>query len=69
MLALGGVLVGALLTYGVASIIPTNVPFMLDGLSVISYSALLVGVALAGTLLSLYRIAKIEALLAIGRVD
>lgn len=69
ILAVAGIVVGALLTYGVAAITPAEVPFALDTELVIIYGAVLLAVALFGTLLSLRRIAKIDPLLAIGRVD
>lgn len=64
-----GVASGVLLTYSVAAIIPGSVPFALSGQLVALYSAVLLAVALAGTLLSLRRIAAIDALTAIGRMD
>jgi putative ABC transport system permease protein len=69
LLAVAGVVAGALLTFGVAAIMPVSVPFSLDSTIVLGYGLLLVGVALAGTLLSLWRIARIDPLLAIGRAD
>ena len=64
-----GVACGVLLTYGVAAIIPASVPFALSGQLVLLYSGVLLAVALAGTLLSLRRIATIDPLIAIGRMD
>ncbi|WP_256756981.1 FtsX-like permease family protein [Cohnella sp. WQ 127256] len=64
-----GILVGVVLTYGIASVIPEKVPFALDNLTVAIYSLLLLVIALLGTILSLGRIAKIDALQAIGRVE
>lgn len=69
LLAVGGVILGALLSYGVAIVIPASVPFLLDSLLVLSYGAVLLGVALLGTFLSLFRISKIDPLIAIGRAD
>ncbi|MBN9390508.1 MAG: ABC transporter permease [Chloroflexi bacterium] len=69
LLAAAGVVVGALLTFGVAAIMPASVPFSLDSAIVLGYGVLLVAVALVGTLLSLWRIARIDPLLAIGRAD
>ena len=64
-----GVSLGALLTYGVAAILPGGVPFTLDTGLVLGYGAVLLAVALVGTLLSLHRIAAIDPLMAIGRMD
>ncbi len=69
LLALGGIIAGALLTYAIAAIMPAGVPFSLDSTTVLAYSAVLLVVALLGTLLSLRRVVKIDPLLAIGRVD
>jgi putative ABC transport system permease protein len=64
-----GVLLGMALTYGVATIMPASVPFQLNTGMVATYSLILIGVSLAGSLLSLRRISKVDALIAIGRVD
>lgn len=64
-----GVALGALLTYGIAAILPGGVPFALDARLVLGYSGVLLAVALLGTLLSLRRIATIDPLIAIGRMD
>jgi putative ABC transport system permease protein len=64
-----GILLGVVLTYGVAAIMPAAVPFTLDNVTVITYGLVLLAVAFLGTLLSLRRIVKIDALEAIGRVE
>lgn len=69
ILTVAGIVVGALLTFGVAAIIPSAVPFSLDATLVLGYGAILLVVALGGTLLSLRRIATIDPLIAIGRID
>lgn len=69
LLTIIGVVIAALLTYGVAAVIPPEVPFNLDTRLILSYGLVLVAVGLVGTLLSLRRIAKIDALVAIGRGD
>jgi putative ABC transport system permease protein len=68
-ITLAGVIVGAALTFLLASVLPANIPFNLEGGLVVFYSAVLVGVALLGTLLSLFKVAKVDPLIAIGRVD
>jgi putative ABC transport system permease protein len=69
MLTALGIMLGALLSYAVAAIIPAAVPFALDTKLVAVYGGVLLLVALLGTLLSLFQIAKVDALVAIGRVD
>lgn len=69
LLTVGGIASGALLTFGIAAIIPGAVPFALDPRLVLGYGVVLLVVSLAGTLLSLRRIATIDPLIAIGRND
>lgn len=69
MLTALGIVLGALLSYAVAAVIPAGVPFALDTKLVVVYGGVLLLVALVGTLLSLFQIAKVDALVAIGRVD
>jgi putative ABC transport system permease protein len=69
ILAAAGIVAGALLTYGIAAIIPANVPFALDSSTVGLYALALLVVAMLGTLLSLRRVVKIDPLLAIGRIE
>lgn len=64
-----GIVAGALLSYAVAAIMPSAVPFALDTKLVVIYGGVLLAVALVGTLLSLFQIAKVDALVAIGRAD
>lgn len=57
------------LTFGVSAILPESMPFEL-GVNVLSlYSGLLILVSIIGALLSLNRIAKVDAIEAIGRVE
>lgn len=59
--------VGIALTYGVSAVLPDSMPFELN-FSLVGGSALLfLVVAVAGSLLSLYRVAKVDAIEAIGR--
>ena len=55
------------LTFGFSKIIPTTLPFVFDLKLVLGSSVLFLLVALVGSLLSLYRIIKIDAIEAIGR--
>jgi len=69
ILTIIGVALGAGLSYLVASLIPADVPFALSNSLVVTYGVVLLVVSLLGTILSLVRIARIDALIAIGRVD
>ena len=53
----------------VATALPADVPFYLSNQVVVVYGLALVVVAVLGSLLSASRIAKIDPLIAIGRVD
>ena len=64
-----GVVAGAALTFAVAAIIPPELPFALSYRLILTYGIVLLFVGLIGTLLSLRRIANIDPLVAIGRVD
>lgn len=55
------------LTYGVSAILPSSMPFDLSPQLVLLCSALFLAVAVIGSLLSLYRVVKIDAIEAIGR--
>lgn len=69
ILSIIGIAIGLALAYGVAAIMPPAVPFTLDNTTVISYAFTLLIVTLLGTVLSLHKIAKVDALEAIGRAD
>ena len=56
-----------LLTYGVAAILPASMPFDLSPSLVALCSILFIVVSILGSLLSVYRVAKIDAIEAIGR--
>ncbi|GAA0133289.1 ABC transporter permease [Paenibacillus sp. YSY-4.3] len=55
------------LTYGVAAILPASMPFDLSPGLVGLCSVLFLAVAVVGSLLSLYRVVKVDAIEAIGR--
>lgn len=55
------------LTYGVAAILPDSMPFHLDLSLIAGCSALFIAVSVLSSLLSLYRVAKVDAVEAIGR--
>ena len=68
MLAVVCIAISVALTYGVTFIMPEGMPFVLSTSLVIQYSILLLIVSVLGSLLSLYRVSKIDAIEAIGRV-
>lgn len=55
------------LTYGMAFLLPATMPFSLSLPLVLGCSILFIVVSIVGSLLSLYRVAKIDAIEAIGR--
>ncbi|AOH53148.1 ABC transporter permease [Peribacillus muralis] len=69
LLAVVCIVISVALTYGVTLIMPEGMPFELRPDLVIKYSLLLLVVSALGSILSLYRVAKIDALDAIGRVS
>ncbi|MED3662091.1 ABC transporter permease [Ureibacillus sp. FSL K6-8385] len=69
LLSLTSVIIGILLTYVTALILPDEMPFALDVKLVILYSILLILISTLGSLASVRRIVKIDPLLAIGRVE
>ena len=69
VLTVVGVVIGAVLTFAVAAVIPPELPFALSYQLIVTYGVVLLVVALVGTLLSLRRIASIDPLVAIGRAD
>jgi len=69
LLAVAAVAISMGLTFGVSALLPESMPFEL-GMNVLSqYSGLLILVSMLGALLSLKRIAKVDAIEAIGRVE
>ncbi len=69
ILAITAIGMSIALTFGVSALFPEGMPFELGTDTLVKYSALLIGVAVIGALLSLQRIAKIDAIEAIGRVE
>lgn len=55
------------LTYGISLVLPSSMPFDLSPQLVATCSGLFLAVSVIGSLLSLYQVAKIDALEAIGR--
>ncbi|MFD1408587.1 ABC transporter permease [Kroppenstedtia eburnea] len=69
LIAAVSIAVGVGGTFAMNALFPAGIPFALDTGMILQYSALLLGVAVAGSLLSLVRVAKVDAMEAIGRVD
>jgi putative ABC transport system permease protein len=66
-LTFGSLIISVSLTYGISKVLPSSMPFVLNPQLVLGCSALFLLVAVLGSLLSLYRVAKIDAIEAIGR--
>jgi putative ABC transport system permease protein len=69
ILSLGSILIGIALTYGAAAVMPEGMPFLLDSNLVISYSIILLAIAILSSLVSVRKITKIDPLKALGRVE
>lgn len=69
VLSLSSIIVGILLTYGTAAIMPKSMPFMLDTKLVFTYSIVLLVISLLSSLVSVRTISKIDPLKALGRVE
>lgn len=69
VLSLISIIIGIVLTYLTALIIPEGMPFNLDIKLVVLYSILLLIISTLGSVASVRRITKIDPLLAIGRVE
>jgi putative ABC transport system permease protein len=69
LLTVAGAAIGAILANLIAALIPADVPFYLSNRVVVTYGIVLVIVAVLGSLLSASRIARVDPLIAIGRVD
>lgn len=69
IVALLGILTGVGLTYLTAIIFPEGMPFLLDPAIVFTYAFVLLVVAVLSSLVSVRKIAKIDPLQAMGRVE
>ncbi len=69
VLSLVSILIGILLTYGTAAIMPQGMPFKLESSLVMVYSFVLLMIALLSPLVSVRKITKIDPLQALGRVE
>lgn len=66
LLSIVSLLVGNALTFGFAAILPDSMPFQLTPLTAGLSSLLFLAVTLIGSVLSLYKVAKVDAIEAIG---
>lgn len=69
LLSLTSIVVGILLTYGTALILPDEMPFTLDPKLVILYAILLLVISVLSSFISVRKIIKIDPLQAIGRIE
>ncbi|MFC7392192.1 ABC transporter permease [Scopulibacillus cellulosilyticus] len=69
LLTVVSLVISIALTYGVAFVLPSSMPFDLTPQLVVACSCLFLIVSVIGSLLSLYRVAKIDAIEAIGRAS
>lgn len=67
ILTVSSLVVSIGLTYVMANLLPSSMPFYLNPALIIGCSALFLVVSLAGSLISLYKVKKIDAVDAIGR--
>ncbi|WP_419955218.1 ABC transporter permease [Neobacillus niacini] len=69
LLSFVSIIVGILLTYGTALILPDGMPFSLDFKLVIIYSLLLLVISILSSVISVRKVTKIDPLQAIGRLE
>lgn len=67
ILSVASLAVSLLLTFGMNMGLPDSMPFQLEGSTILLTSVLFVGMSLLGALISVARVAKVDALEAIGR--
>lgn len=69
VLSLASIVIGVLLTYGTAAVMPKGMPFDLKTDLVVMYSIILLVIAVLSSLVSVRKISKIDPLKALGRVE
>lgn len=69
ILSAAGIMVGILLTYGTAAVMPQGMPFDLDVWLVIIYSLILLAISLVSSLVSVRTVLKIDPIKALGRLE
>lgn len=69
IISLTSIVIGILLTYGTAAIMPKGMPFKLETNLVVTYSIILLIIAVLSSMVSVRKITKIDPLQALGRVE
>jgi putative ABC transport system permease protein len=69
LLSLTSIIVGILLTYATALILPEGMPFTLDIKLVVIYAIILLVISILSSLISIRKITKIDPLQAMGRIE
>ncbi|MFX3622908.1 MAG: FtsX-like permease family protein [Ectobacillus sp.] len=69
LLAVAAIAASLALTFGASMLFPAGMPFVLSTSTIVQYSVLLLLVSALGASLSLYQIARIDAMEAIGRAE
>jgi putative ABC transport system permease protein len=69
LISLSSIVVGIILTYGTALILPEGMPFTLDVKLVVIYAILLLVISILSSLISIRKVTKIDPLQAIGRIE
>ncbi|GLX68746.1 ABC transporter permease [Paenibacillus glycanilyticus] len=67
LLCAGSLAIGVLLVQGLAAVLPSGMPFLLPGSTLTLTSGAFIAMSLAGSLLSVWKVSRIDALDAIGR--
>lgn len=69
IISIGSVALGIVATFLVSALLPAGMPFMLTFNLVASLAGIFIAVAILGSLLSLYKVKKVDALEAIGGME
>ncbi|NUU62282.1 ABC transporter permease [Paenibacillus agri] len=67
ILSIASLVVSLALTFGMNMALPDSMPFQLEPMTILWTSLLFIGMSLCGSLISVVRVAKVDALEAIGR--
>lgn len=67
ILAITSLCISLLLTFGMNKVLPETMPFQLEPSTILLTSCLFIGMSLLGSLISVAKVAKVDALEAIGR--
>lgn len=69
LLAGGSMIVGNILTFAMASMLPNSMPFSLNVSSAITISLVFIVISILCSLISLLKVAKVDPLITIGGVE